>query len=200
MGKGSLDLQVHPLVRLSEYMASLRMTELHDLEVQFLQHERGDLAGELTLILPAHVLGAEPDEVLVDLFGRAVKRSKGRNDKHLIPASVQIRRELLKLCQVFHRIVNIFVHFQIGSKIQLFHINLQFFLSCGSSVCFKDPRMPCQELRRSSAFPSSRPPAFRLQGCIFRTARSQACSCSGTSHRWYLLPRRGLRHCRYGRL
>lgn len=54
---------------LTEYVAALGMADHDKVNAHFIQHKRGDFAGELPLLLPAHILRAQPDQALVDLPG-----------------------------------------------------------------------------------------------------------------------------------
>ena len=102
---------------LTEYVAALGMADHDKVNAHFIQHKRGDLAGELPLLLPAHILRAQPDQALVDLPGDGVQTGIGRDDEKVDVIAADIRGQLGQPGEIVCSLADRLVHFQIGSKI-----------------------------------------------------------------------------------
>ena len=125
--QGSLYLQVFLRVRLAEDVAPLGVADHDKVKPQLLQHQRGDLSCELTLVLPAHILGAQLDIGAVHVLCGALQSSVGGDDEelHLLPADILCQGN--QVLQIFYSVLDVFVHLEIASEIQfLLHYSTSF--------------------------------------------------------------------------
>ena len=80
--KGGFDLLAHVLVRFVEILPALGMAQ-DDVSAPALDHERGDLAGVRSFVLPEHVLRAQEEGCAVEQVGEGLDGSEGRADHHV---------------------------------------------------------------------------------------------------------------------
>ncbi len=118
MAERTEHLSVFHHVCLAQHVTTLGMTDLNNPHPHFLQHKGRNLAGELPLVLPAHILRPQANVAFLGDDGSGGQGGEGRNDEKLHALAADAGSQFTQPRQEICRHGDGFIHFGVCADIE----------------------------------------------------------------------------------